>query len=267
MVAWLSIACGGAHPEPARVGATVAIVAPKASSTVEGVDSAPEEDAAQGPAVTSPKQEGLDEAARFGLQGLLGGASDSDDARKAEILEALMNPSGAGGTVGGSGLVMHGGGSAVGVLPSGAPRGNVSGARFTANRAGVDEETTARMRAPAKSPPRPTRITLLSVKAVGLSPDAVSGWLDRNDPSVRTCYETALGRVPTAEGSVGVEVVFGKDGHLVKASVTRASGITELDACVLEVVMHMSFPKLASDATVTAEIAFRTPPDGPPSAP
>ena len=79
--------------------------------------------------------------------------------------------------------------------------------------------------------------------------------------------QAALDRFPTAEGSVGVEVVFGKDGHLVKASVTRPSGITELDACVLEVVMHMSFPKLVSDATVSAEIAFRRPPDGPPSAP
>ncbi len=261
----LSVACGAAPAKPVTPAA-VAIVAPKAPPVADEpevtVDDPPEDSSA-----SKARQAALDEAAAFGVQGLLGGDSSeapSDDEQRAAIIEALMNQAGGntlsglggggavgvnvgggsvGGVVGGSGLVMRGGGVGHGPGPIAISNAALAGSTAVVQRLGASSSLETQAKTSGKKPVAPTRITLVSLKAQGLTVDATSGVFDRNDRAIRACYETLLETVTQAEGSLGLEIVVAKDGHVTKVGVTKATGHTPLDVCVLDVVTRMSFAK------------------------
>jgi TonB family protein len=215
---------------------------------------------------------------------LLGGDSSeapSDDEQRAAIIEALMNQAGGNtlsglgggglvggvGVVGGSGLVMRGGGVGHGPGPIAISNAALAGSTAVVQRLGASSSLETQAKTSGKKPVAPTRITLVSLKAQGLTVDATSGVFDRNDRAIRACYETLLETVTQAEGSLGLEIVVAKDGHVTKVGVTKATGHTPLDVCVVDVVTRMSFAKPTpiegKDTIVSVELAFRRPPASP----
>ncbi len=285
----LSVACGASPAKP-LTPAAVAIVAPKAPLVADEPEATDDEALADSSA-SKARRAAVDEAAASGVLGLLGEGSagaPSDDEHNAAIIQALMNQtddatllsgivglgglrgggavgSAIGGAVGGgavvsSGLVMRGGGVGQGA------RGGLGGAVGAADPGGLGASSMLEMqgKTSGKKPAAPTRITLLSLKTEGLTLDATSRVFDRNDRAIRACYETWLETVKQAEGSLGLEIVVAKDGHVTKVGVTKPTGHTPLDICVLDVVTRLSFakptPTEGKDTIVSVELAFRRPP-------
>ncbi len=75
---------------------------------------------------------------------------------------------------------------------------------------------------------------------------------------VRYCYERALAREPTLEGTVRVRFVIAPDGSVTSASVTSSTvGKPDMEECVLQRVRALAFPPPDNGADVTVNYPFR----------
>ena len=115
------------------------------------------------------------------------------------------------------------------------------------------EEAFAKLTALPKTP-------LVVPIASGLTGDEVQSAVRGGLSSARKCYQASLSKDPTATGSVSVEFTVEGDGTVSGARIDDGPSTlkdTDLDACLVDSAMHLSFPKSGSKTTVRYPYSFR----------
>lgn len=152
------------------------------------------------------------------------------------------------------------------------------GAPPRAAHAPVVEVPTAPARATsAPEPPAADAGVDVSVEAAGdaAAPDAdaappaggvlrpllIQRVIRRNLKRFRFCYEKILLKQPTASGKVTVRFTIEPDGHVGRAMAVHASGIAELDQCIVREMQSLRFPRAGTSTVVNYPFVFAAPMD------
>ena len=91
-------------------------------------------------------------------------------------------------------------------------------------------------------PPPPRRVRRPRPRVEPPDPSVISGVVSRHMWLVQECYEHELKKDSSLQGSIEVEVIYGADGKVAEASVSREAGLsesrTEVTLHTLAVVQH-----------------------------
>lgn len=91
-------------------------------------------------------------------------------------------------------------------------------------------------RAAEAAPPKPVE---------QLAPAAIQAVIREIYPSIKACYESALGRDPKTTGKVVTRFVIGRDGLVSSAALSAGTTLSDAEACecVVSVFRPLVFPK------------------------
>jgi hypothetical protein len=111
----------------------------------------------------------------------------------------------------------------------------------------------------------PTRMAMRVEGEPAVALDA-SRILQRAYLPLRHCYEGLVAREPSAEGSLIVSFVIGKDGKVEKGATTSGTpGDADLAKCMLKTVGELPFAASSTEAKLSATFDMKIPPPPPPN--
>jgi hypothetical protein len=101
----------------------------------------------------------------------------------------------------------------------------------------------------------------IRVEGDGAAILATARTLDRSYVPLRVCYEDLVTREPTAEGSISIAFVIGKDGKVQKGATTSGTpGDADLGKCIVKTVSELTFGAASAEASVRATLDLKIPP-------